>query len=105
MRPPWRERSTGFCIDLVNQVNYRYHMLKIPTHEAKTHLSKYLDRAARGETIVITRGNRPMAKLVTYEDLPGTAIPKVGQMLDERMEIPREAFAPLSKSEMGEWGL
>lgn len=80
-------------------------MIKIPTHEAKTHLSRYLDRATRGETIVIMRGNRPMAKLVPFEDLPHAIIPKVGEMLDERMEIPGEAFAPLSESELGEWGL
>jgi len=80
-------------------------MIKIPTHEAKTHLSKYLDRAMRGETIVITRGNHPMAKLVPVEDVPRAAIPQVGEMLDERMEIPGQAFAPLSESELGDWGL
>lgn len=82
-----------------------YFMMKIPTHEAKTHLSKYLDRATRGETIVIMRGNRPMAKLVPYEDLAQAVIPQVGQMLDERMEIPEEVFAPLSEFELKEWGL
>jgi len=59
----------------------------------------------RGETIVITRGNRPMAKLVPYEEGPHQDIPKVGQMLDDRMEIPDAAFDPLSDAELREWGL
>lgn len=32
-------------------------------HEAKTHLSRLLDRAAAGETIVIARAGRPVAEL------------------------------------------
>jgi prevent-host-death family protein len=80
-------------------------MIKIPTHEAKTHLSQYLARAERGETIVITRGNRPMAKLVPFEEAPQSRIPKVGDMLDEHMNIPEEAIAPMTDAEMDVWGL
>ena len=32
-------------------------------HEAKTHLSRLLERAERGEEIVIARGGRPIAVL------------------------------------------
>ncbi len=35
-------------------------------HQAKTHLSRLLERAERGEEIVIARGGRPVAKLVPY---------------------------------------
>ncbi len=35
-------------------------------HEAKTQLSRLLERAERGEEIVIARGGRPVAKLVPY---------------------------------------
>jgi prevent-host-death family protein len=35
-------------------------------HEAKTHLSKLLERLAAGEEIVIARAGKPVAKLVPY---------------------------------------
>ncbi len=35
-------------------------------HEAKTHLSRLVDRAAAGEEIVISKAGKPMAKLVPY---------------------------------------
>jgi len=37
--------------------------------EAKTQLSRLIERAADGEEIVIRRGQRPMAKLVAYADI------------------------------------
>jgi prevent-host-death family protein len=36
-------------------------------HEAKTHLSRLVARAAAGEEIVIGKAGKPMAKLVPYE--------------------------------------
>ena len=36
-------------------------------HEAKTHLSRLVARAAAGEEIVVAKAGRPMAKLVPYE--------------------------------------
>jgi len=33
-------------------------------HDAKTHLSRILERVAQGEEIVIARSGRPVAKLV-----------------------------------------
>ena len=35
-------------------------------HEAKTHLSKLLERVERGEENVIARSGRPVARLVPY---------------------------------------
>lgn len=39
-------------------------MESIGLFEAKTHLSELVARAERGEEVVITRHNRPVAKLV-----------------------------------------
>ncbi|MGZ3698362.1 MAG: type II toxin-antitoxin system Phd/YefM family antitoxin [Bdellovibrionota bacterium] len=44
----------------------------VTTHEAKTHLSRLLQRVSQGEEIVIARGNEPIARLVPYEK-PATA--------------------------------
>jgi prevent-host-death family protein len=39
----------------------------INLYDAKTNLSKLVDRAAAGEEIVIAKGGKPKAKLVPYE--------------------------------------
>jgi prevent-host-death family protein len=41
-------------------------MSEVGTFEAKNKLSELLDRAERGEEIVITRRGRPVAKLVPF---------------------------------------
>lgn len=38
-------------------------MIRINVHEAKTHLSRYLTRLAKGETIIICNRNVPVAEL------------------------------------------
>jgi prevent-host-death family protein len=44
-------------------------------HEAKTHLSRLVERAAAGEEIVIGRAGRPIARLVPYRLTPGPRRP------------------------------
>lgn len=41
-------------------------MTKINVHEAKTHLSRLLERVESGEEIVIARAGRPVARLMPY---------------------------------------
>lgn len=43
-------------------------MAAVNVHAAKTHLSRLLARVARGETIVIAKAGRPVARLVPYEE-------------------------------------
>lgn len=38
-------------------------MIKINIHEAKAHLSQYLDRLTRGEKILLCRRNVPIAEI------------------------------------------
>jgi prevent-host-death family protein len=38
----------------------------VNTHQAKTHLSRLLERVAKGEEIVIGKAGKPIAKLVPY---------------------------------------
>ena len=35
-------------------------------HEAKTHLSRLVERAAAGEEIIIAKAGKPMARLMPY---------------------------------------
>lgn len=39
----------------------------VPVNEAKTQLSRLIERVLAGEEIVIRRGSEPVAKLVPYE--------------------------------------
>jgi prevent-host-death family protein len=46
-------------------------MTTVGIREARTQLSRLLDRAAAGEEIIIARAGKPMARLVPLEDKPG----------------------------------
>ena len=50
-------------------------MKSVNVHEAKTHLSRLLERVAAGEEVVIARAGHPVAKLVPYrwDDAPRRA--------------------------------
>lgn len=41
-------------------------MTVVNVHEAKTHLSRLLERVSAGEEIVIAKAGRPVAKLIPY---------------------------------------
>lgn len=51
-------------------------MGSINIHEAKTHLSRFIDRAAAGEEIIIARAGKPVARLVPLAstDKPARAL-------------------------------
>ena len=44
-------------------------MEQVNVHEAKTHLSRLLERVEAGEEIVISRSGRPVARLTSYRGL------------------------------------
>ncbi len=46
----------------------------INIHAAKTHFSRLLQRAARGEEIIIARNGKPVAKLTGLETKPGAVL-------------------------------
>jgi prevent-host-death family protein len=43
-------------------------MVVVNMHEAKTHLSRLVERSAAGEEVVIAKAGRPVAKLVPYTE-------------------------------------
>lgn len=66
-------------------------------HEAKTHLSRLVERAANGEEIIIAKAGKPMAKLVPYRRdneprKPGSMRGKIW-MADDFDELPEEIMA------------
>ena len=40
--------------------------MKVNIHAAKTNLSKLVERAAKGEQIIIAKAGQPVAKLIAY---------------------------------------
>jgi prevent-host-death family protein len=48
--------------------------MEVNIHEAKTHLSKLLERVALGEEVIIAKAGKPVAKLVPLSDQPKTRI-------------------------------
>ena len=66
--------------------------MTVSVHEAKTHLSRLLQRIAEGEEVTITRSGRPVARLVPIED----ARPLFG--VDEgRFVVPDDFDDPLDE--------
>jgi len=80
-------------------------MPTITTHEAKTHLSRYLAAVEKGQEFLIARGKKPVARLVPVPPGSSSPRPKVGEILGEPFEFPASAFAPLTEEERKEWGL
>lgn len=69
----------------------------VNVHEAKTHLSRLLERVAAGEEIVIAKAGRPVARLVPYaeEDEPRTPGGWEGRVwiADDFDELPADLLA------------
>jgi prevent-host-death family protein len=66
-------------------------MAEVNVHEAKTHLSRLLQRVAGGEEIVIAKAGKPVARLVPIDTKPQRII---GQD-DGLFEVPDDFDAPL----------
>lgn len=64
-------------------------MTVVNTHEAKTHLSRLLERAANGETIIIAKAGKPMARLMAMDAEGAASKPKrrIG-FLDGQFKVP-----------------
>jgi prevent-host-death family protein len=79
---------------------------QVNLYEAKTHLSSLVDRAAKGEEIVIAKAGKPMAKLsaVSVEEQKAEPLPW-GQNLLGITYIADDFDAPLSEDMLKDFGL
>ena len=69
-------------------------MIKLNIHEAKTHLSRYLARLEKGETIVLCRRNTPIAEI---RAIPAARKkPRPLGLAKGTVRIPPSFFEPLS---------
>lgn len=67
-------------------------MLKINIHQAKTHLSRYVDQAAQGKEIIIAKAGKPVARIVPLAAV--RVVRKLG-LLDKKARIPDDFNEPL----------
>ena len=67
-------------------------MATVNVHEAKTHLSRLLDRAQQGEEIVIAKVGRPVARL---GPLVRSGTKRRLGLLDGKFRIPDDFNRPL----------
>jgi len=76
-------------------------METITIHKAKTELSRLIEKACRGEEIVIARGKKPVVRLVAIEDDKGQRKPGA---LRGKLKVGPEFFEPLPGEELDAWG-
>jgi prevent-host-death family protein len=58
-------------------------MRTINIHEAKTHLSRLVDRAAQGEEFVIAKAGKPMVKVVPLDSTAQRGLSRLGFLAGE----------------------
>lgn len=53
--------------------------MQVNIHEAKTHFSRLLEQAARGEEVIIARAGKPLFRLVPLESAPKVRKPGLSE--------------------------
>ena len=75
-------------------------MLQVNVHEAKTTLSKLIQKVVDGEEVIIAKGNQPVVKIVLVDNLKpkrqlGTAKGKI--KISDDLDEPLEDFKEYMK--------
>ena len=64
-------------------------MRTINIHEAKTHLSRLVDEAARGEPFIIAKAGKPVVKVTALDTPSGAQIRRLG-FLAGQIAVPED---------------
>jgi prevent-host-death family protein len=75
-------------------------MIVTTIHRAKTNLSGLIEKAERGEEVVIARGKQPVVRLVPVKQPPKKREPG---MFRGEFELGPAFFEPLPPDELGHW--
>jgi len=67
-------------------------MRQVNIHEARTHLSRLVEDAARGHEIIVAKAGKPMARLVAIND---ETTPRVRRLLTGKIWMAQDFDAPL----------
>lgn len=72
----------------------------VTIHQAKTNLSRLLQKAANGEEVIIARGAKPVARLVPIGEVAGRRRPG---SLKGKLLVGPDFFDPLPPEELAGW--
>lgn len=75
-------------------------MTVVSVHEAKTHLSRLIEKVLAGEEVVIARNKEPVVRLV--REGPPKKKPLLGA-LKGQIEFDDRFFDPLPEEELARW--
>jgi prevent-host-death family protein len=75
-------------------------MKAVTIHQAKTNLSRLIEKACSGEEVVIARGSKPVVRLVPIVNARGDRKPG---LLKGRLHVGPEFFEPLPPEELEAW--
>jgi prevent-host-death family protein len=62
-------------------------MLTVNIHEAKTHLSRLVERAAKGEPFVIAKAGKPLVKVTALDTPAARQVRRLGFMAGQ-IDVP-----------------
>ena len=80
-------------------------MRTISVDQAKLELSDVLSEVEAGGEVIISRGEKPIARLVPFGSESKPRRRKVGELRGSLFSIPDQSLAPLTVEELKEWGL
>lgn len=69
-------------------------------HQAKTNLSRLIEKASEGEEVIIARGSKPVARVVPVGEVKGKRQPG---SLKGKLRVGPEFFEPLPTGELSTW--
>ena len=75
-------------------------MQTVNIHEAKTHLSRLIEKAAKGESFIIAKAGKPMVKVIALDAVKPDATNRTGFMSGQ-FTVP-EDFDSMHASEIVE---
>ena len=58
-------------------------MHTVNIHEAKTHLSRLVDQAAKGDAFIIAKAGKPMVKVIALDSPNGAQVRRLGFLKGE----------------------
>jgi len=73
----------------------------VPIHLAKAHLSKLIEAALRGETVIISRGRTPMVRLIPVGNKE--KVERRFGAMKGKATVSEKFFEPLPEGEIEAW--
>jgi prevent-host-death family protein len=76
-------------------------MKTVNIHDAKTHLSKLIDGAAKGEPFIIAEAGKPMVKVVPIDAPKAPYRRRIGRMENESKQRSRTSAEYMRRHHLG----